>query len=257
MKKLSILLISCVLLLVGIISARTSEDANIQPQQQVVTTEQTEEQSSIFTTTIQPSVSGFDVSIREYGDLNPNNRVVLYMHGAGGRETAIVEAASTEATIVSPTYPLSELELDDPDDSFIYETLDVGIQHIRDAGYEDQDIQVVGFSLGSGPALYAAANYPDLDSVIIIGGFANVGDVCVQISPQLCTLVPSDFLDSTSLAQMSMAPIYQYHGLQDELVGFEFGEELHQLISGPKEFTQYEGGHSDFDIAEILRERPL
>ncbi len=192
------------------------------------------------------------VFAREYGELDGSGSVVLYLHGVAGRETQKVEDASTVAPVLSPTYPTGSLSVLGPDDSLIYETVDASIAYLRESGYDDSDIHVFGFSLGSSPAIYAAVNYPEVARVYVVGGFSSFNDTCQILAPQFCTLAPASFLNTASFAADTVAPIDQYHATDDLVVDISLGKKLHAAIGGPKSFTELSGGHAEFDIIDIL-----
>ena len=123
---------------------------------------------------------------------------------------------------------------------------------MRERGYRDEQIVVFGFSLGSSPAVYASAMYPDLQKVIVVGGFSTFTDACLLLAPQLCSLIPDSFLDTEPFAATSQAPIEQYHGDNDQIVDISLGRKLNDFITGPNTFTVFPGGHSEFNIVELI-----
>lgn len=198
---------------------------------------------------------GGEVELRYYEN-KQSDQILIFFHGLGNPDTETPLKAAGLVNVIAPVY-LSDGLLPIPfDDQELYDAVDLAMQEAGRLGFSDEKISVVGFSMGSAQAVYAATKYPDLNISIPIAAFTSFKDVCIDLAgASTCTLVPQDYLLSEEIAGDAVAPVHQYHSVDDKVVSFEEGKRLHSFLgSENKKFTQITGEHSGYDIIQIINE---
>ena len=105
-------------------------------------------------------------------------------------------------------------------------------QQQQDAGIASQRIFLAGFSQGGALALYTGLRYPQP-----LGGI-------IALSTYLCL---HDTLTTEMSPYATQLPVFMAHGLQDEVLPFDFGKksaELLQSVGIPVDWHDYAMGHS-------------
>jgi hypothetical protein len=176
----------------------------------------------------------------------------LYLHGNAGRLPFIVEALAREGNLLSPAYPGYSASEGRPDTKNVGETVDLAIEFLRSRGIESKDVIVLGHSLGGSPAVYAAAQYPEISKVILVNTFYSMKSMCESLYKIFCVFA-GGIHDTAAIAPLARAPIRQFHVKDDKIVPFEQGRALFEIIGSPdKKFTIIQGSHADFDVDEVL-----
>lgn len=109
--------------------------------------------------------------------------------------------------------------------------------------YDESDIHVVGYSLGSAMASFLAAeNEPQ--SVTLVAPFYSIVDMKnkrIPIVPNFLLKYP--FCNNKNLAK-TKCPIYIFHGTEDELIPYDSAERLAQIRPNETQLVALEGtGH--------------
>jgi len=117
---------------------------------------------------------------------------------------------------------------------------------------KDEDIYVVGRSLGTGPAVYLASKEKSIKSLILISPFKSIK----LIKNAILSFFLLDIFKSIDIIGNVSCPILFIHGLNDPLIDFTHSEELftksdnknnqNDLILNP-EMT-----HNDFDVEKDI-----
>jgi fermentation-respiration switch protein FrsA (DUF1100 family) len=116
------------------------------------------------------------------------------------------------------------------------------------ARYPTSRIAVFGESLGTGVAIWLAAEKP-LARVLLQAPYTSIADVAAAAYPFLPVrfLLKDRYRSDERVARVT-APVLVIHGERDRVVPIEYGERLYALIRAPKKFVRFpEGGHVDLD----------
>ena len=106
-------------------------------------------------------------------------------------------------------------------------------------------IVVIGYSLGTGPAVRVAAEEP-VAALLLQAPYTSIGDVASYRFPYVpVRLLLTEQLDSTKYIRRVKAPILVQHGITDPVIPYQFGKELFDLAPEPKTFVRMdELGHA-------------
>ena len=186
----------------------------------------------------------------------PNNNsknVILYFHGNAGRVTDILQKASSIATVVSPAYPGYGESEGNPTEANFYETADLTMKYLLNKGYSQNQIIILGHSLGGADAVYTAEKYPQVQKLILVNTFDSVFSFCWPKFNILCTFT-YNYLNSDQLAHHLTVPTREFHDLADAVIPYSQGQELFKAVSSPdKKFETIPGTHSSFDVLHVLQ----
>lgn len=185
----------------------------------------------------------------------PNGgKVYLYLHGNAGRLPFIVEGLAREGSVLAPAYPGFSASEGRSDTKNINEVVDLSMEFLHAKGIKDKDIVVVGHSLGGSPAVYAAARYPELGKVVLVNTFYSIQKMC-EAQYYIFCIFSGGIHDTAAIAPLAKAPIRQFHDLSDNVIPFEQGRALFEILGSPdKEFITLSGSHSDFDVGTVLKD---
>ena len=106
-------------------------------------------------------------------------------------------------------------------------------------GTQAGQVIVLGYSMGNGPAVQVAAEYP-VAGLVIEAGFASAFSVKSNLGARL--LAPFDVFPSERLLRRVKCPVLIIHGTQDGTVPFEQGLRLYAAAPGPKRLIAIPGG---------------
>jgi uncharacterized protein len=127
----------------------------------------------------------------------------------------------------------------------VYLDVLAGYRYLTDTlGVLPENIVVYGFSLGSGPATYMAAE-TEVAGIITEGAFTSVPDLGAEIYPWL----PIRLFARTGFGNLQRArtiekPWLMLHGRNDEMVPFSHGEALAGVAIDAR-FVPMNSGHND------------
>ena len=172
-------------------------------------------------------------------------KALLYCHGNAEDATGSMEylklAVGDKFTIAAVDYPGYGLSEGSPDEEGCYRVvhrLYDWLIEIR--GFKPEDIIVVGFSIGTGPAVELAATKP-------VGGL--VLQAPYLSAPRIVTKVrvlPIDPFPNLKRIGDIKCPLIVIHGTDDSIIPFAQGKELFELAPEPKTFVPVEGAdHND------------
>ena len=123
--------------------------------------------------------------------------------------------------------------------------------------YGAERIVLWGESLGSGVALALAAEQP-VARIVLEAPFLSAMDIAQGAYPFVPVrfLMKDTFRSDERIAQVTV-PVLILHGARDRIIPIRFGERLHELVRGPKQFIRLpEAEHNDheqFGATEMLR----
>jgi fermentation-respiration switch protein FrsA (DUF1100 family) len=112
--------------------------------------------------------------------------------------------------------------------------------------YAPERLALWGESLGSGVAVVIAAAKP-VGRVVLESPFSSAADVgAAHYWYVPVRLLMKDQFRSDLLAARITAPVLVMHGDRDQVVPFELGQRLYELIQSPKQFVRFPGlGHNE------------
>ena len=172
-------------------------------------------------------------------------KAILYCHGNAESARAakrvlgsIAEAGYTVATVDYPGYGLSD---GTPDEKGCYRVVHRLYDWLVDEqGFAPSDIIVVGYSIGTGPAVELAATC-QVGGLVLQAPFLSAPRVVTKI--RILPIDPFPNLKRIGDISCQLAVI---HGTNDQVIPFSHGRKLYGLAPEPKRFVAVDGaGHND------------
>ena len=155
--------------------------------------------------------------------------VVLYLHGNVGdngrslRQTRLLEASGYDRLLIDYRgFGKSEGEIDEEAD--MTEDLQAVYDQLKQEYREDQII-LAGYSMGSGPASFLAANN-NPGGVVLVAPFTSLVDMKNEFFWMFPDLLMKYELNNLEHLALSSCPVYILHGTADELIPFSMAEKL-------------------------------
>jgi len=173
--------------------------------------------------------------------------VVLYLHGNGGNVTNCAAAMKgfhqAGATVLAFDYRGYGLSEGTPSETGVLADARAARRWLaKQAGVQEKDIVLAGFSLGGGIAVDLAAK-EGARGLILENTFTSLPDVAESHYPLLPVhWVMSTRLDSEAKIARYHGPLLQTHGDADDVVPFDLGKRLFQAANEPKTFVAIRGG---------------
>jgi fermentation-respiration switch protein FrsA (DUF1100 family) len=176
----------------------------------------------------------------------------LHLHGNAGNVThrdlsaaTIREAGSSVLLLDYRGYGRSEGK---PGESGLYRDADAAYEWLIGKGYTPTQIILHGESLGTAVAAELASRRQSA-GVILEAPFTSARAVAGRVLPVIGPLLISGF-DTKSRLSKVRVPVFIVHGDADEVIAYEFGQELYLAASEPKRFWTIRGAtHNDLHIA--------
>ena len=177
-------------------------------------------------------------------------KALLYCHGNAEDATGSMEylklAVGDKFTIAAVDYPGYGLSEGSPDEEGCYRVVHRLYDWLIEArGFKPEDIIVVGFSIGTGPATELAVTKP-------VGGL--VLQAPYLSAPRIVTKVrvlPIDPFPNLKRIGKIKCPLTVIHGTDDSIIPFAQGKELFGLAPEPKCFVAVEGADHN-DLIDVL-----
>jgi hypothetical protein len=164
---------------------------------------------------------------------------VVYFHGNGGHigyragKTRAFTAAGHGLLLVS--YRGYGGNPGKPTEAGLFADASAAYAFVRDQGTAPGRIAVIGESLGSGVAVYLAAEH-EVGALMLEAPFTSAGDVGQRAYPILpVKLLIKDPFDSLSRIGRVKVPLLVVHGERDEVVPVALGRRLFEAAGEPKE----------------------
>ena len=161
------------------------------------------------------------------------------MRGRRGGAEARRAAPFTVAAVDYPGYGLSAGK---PDEDGCYRNVHRLYGWLRaERGFAPDEIAVVGFSIGTGPAVELAAS-EDVAALVLEAPYLSAPRIMTRFRVLAIDPVPN-----LKRIGMVRCPVLVLHGTADAVVPFSQGRALFELANEPKRFVPVEGaGHNDF-----------
>jgi uncharacterized protein len=120
---------------------------------------------------------------------------------------------------------------------------------VRGQGFRPSQIVIYGESLGTAVTSEVAAERP-CAGIILQSGFSSLRKIGIQMVPITRiyppALYPKPLLDSASRMAVEKKPLLVIHGVKDQTVPFDHGEEVFNNAAEPKTFLRLsEAAHTD------------
>ncbi len=181
---------------------------------------------------------------------------VVFFHGNGGHigHRAARTRAFTEAGhgLLLVSYRGYGGNPGKPTEAGLFADSRAAYDFLVDEGVPPVRIAVIGESLGSGPAVYLAAER-QVGALLLEAPFTSAGDVGQRAYPFLpVKLLIRDPFDSLSRIADVRVPLLIVHGERDEVVPVELGRRLFEAANEPKRGIFLPGAHhNDLDAHDI------
>jgi len=200
--------------------------------------------------------------VRIHGWHYPNESaelVVIVSHGNAGNISGRIGIAETllnsGAAVVMYDYRGYGQSEGNPTESGLYKDIEAVVHHlINEKDYNENDMVMYGRSLGGAIAAYAATKF-NLRGLVLDSSFRNLRAMIRDVYPFVPTaLARYQFPTDEYLMQLEGLPIMIMHSPDDEIVSYQQGRALYELIDQPKMFVDLRGGHNDnfFTSREIV-----
>ena len=204
-------------------------------------------------------VCRYDAECRGYVDIGTNGvkiaaivrgqemgrKALLYCHGNAEDATGSMEylklAVGDEFTVAAVDYPGYGLSDGSPDEEGCYRVVHRLYDWLVETrGFKPEDIIVVGFSIGTGPATELAATRP-VGGLVLQAPYLSAPRIVTKVR-----LLPIDPFPSLKRIGQIGCPLTVIHGTDDSIIPFAQGKALFGLAPEPKKFIAVEGaGHND------------
>ncbi len=119
-------------------------------------------------------------------------------------------------------------------------------------GVNEQDIILMGRSLGTGVATFLATEY-DVAALVLISAYSSLPEVAAEYYPFFpVSLLMRDRFDNLDRIKNITAPLLVFHGEMDRIIPLPYGLKVYDAAQGKKEFIRLPGqGHNDLDMDQI------
>ena len=202
--------------------------------------------------------------IRIHGWYFPNESaelVVILSHGNAGNISGRIGIAETllnsGAAVVMYDYRGYGQSEGKPTEAGLYMDIEAVVHHLKaEKGYSENDMVMYGRSLGGAVAAYAATQF-NLRGLVLDSAFQNLRSMIRDVYPFVPTaLARYRFPTDEYLMQLEGLPIMIMHSPTDEIVSYEQGRALYDMIGQPKMFVDLRGGHNDnfFTSRDIIQQ---
>ncbi len=175
----------------------------------------------------------------------------LHLHGNGGNITHrelsaqnIIAAGSSVLLLDYRGYGKSDGQ---PSEQGLYRDAEAAYDFIVSHGFRPEQILIHGESLGTAVATWLAARKP-CGGVVLEAPFTSAKAVAGRVLPLLGPALIRGF-DSLRRIKQVRAPILIVHGDRDEVIAYEFGQQLFAAANEPKSFWTISGAtHNDLHV---------
>lgn len=186
--------------------------------------------------------------------------VVLYFQGNGGgldlRSNRFRNLVSDGTGLIALNYRGYGGSSGSPNESGLI--TDAQTAHaFAAARYAPERVVLWGESLGTGVAVALAATRP-VGRVLLESPYTSTVEVAASIYPLVPVrlLMKDQFRSDQRIARVTV-PVLILHGALDRIIPIRFGERLHELVRGPKQFIRLpqaeHNDHEQFGALEKVR----
>ncbi len=144
-----------------------------------------------------------------------------------------------------------------PTEEGLYKDAHAYMQWLQSQGILTNNIIVYGESVGTGPAVQMAVDYPGLNRLILQTPFTSLTDTAAAHYPFFpVRLLMKDRYDNLSKIKTIKTPLIIVHGTKDSIVPYAQGKALFDAAPEPKSLITIQGGdHNDlgsYNVSEKI-----
>jgi len=132
-----------------------------------------------------------------------------------------------------------------PDERGTYNDAEAAWQYLQQRGYRNDQIVIMGRSLGAAIAAELATHHSP-GALVLESTFTTLPKMAAELYPYLPVRWLSRFHYETIDRLPSInTPLLILHSREDEIIPFSHGEQLFEIANPPKQFLELKGGHND------------
>lgn len=174
---------------------------------------------------------------------------IMYFHGNGGsvstRPKKIATYAASNYGLLAVSYRGYGGSTGSPSERGFLTDAEAAYVWLKSQGVSENDILVVGESIGTGVAVQFAAKHR-IRAMALEAPFANAVDIGAAAYWYLpVRLLMHDQFRSADYIASVKVPLWITHGTDDQLIPFAQGQKLFSLANDPKTFVAVQGGTHD------------
>lgn len=202
----------------------------------------------------------------QFWEINPNNakKYIIFYHGIGQNISTNQQMYKSIINkgygVIAPEYiSFDKTELSE---KAIKVKTQSAIDYLNKQGIQNKDIGVVGFSMGSFPAVETAYRNKDIKFLVLISPFNSLKNEIAMLTQGIALKLPKvikysikkfpfilshldNIFKTKKKLQKINTPLYIIHSENDKVVPKKSSEELSKKVKNLKEFIVVEkGGHN-------------
>lgn len=183
---------------------------------------------------------------------NKSKNLIIYSHGNGEDIGEIYQRLkkinSLGFNVIAYDYYGYGLSEGKMSAKFVPEIADAVWDFAISKNFDAENITIMGYSMGSAPSCYLAAN-KNPKALIISSGFASAFQTIFPKNP-----LPWNMLNNASFVKQTKCPILIFHGKKDRIVPYWNAKILYKASNEPKFFVSVkDAGH--YSVIKILDEK--
>ncbi|GJM29836.1 MAG: alpha/beta hydrolase [Cyclobacteriaceae bacterium] len=179
-----------------------------------------------------------------------SRQLLIYFHGNAGNLYQRLEPAARlyqmDLDVLLVSYRGYAKSTGTPSEHGIYTDGASAVQYAIDQlGYREEDISILGRSLGSTVAIHTA-QHRNFKSVVLVTPLTSGKEMAVAMGLGMLKFLAGDSYNSVEKINNIAAPILIIHGDKDEVVPYTMGKNLYDVFQGKKKMvTIKNGGHNN------------
>ncbi len=189
--------------------------------------------------------------------MNANRQVIIWFHGNTGdvSQTAnsVLPFIHEGYGVLMPEYRGFSTNPGTPSEKGFYSDARAFMLWLQAQGVPETRTIVYGQSLGSGPAVQMANEFPLVSTLVLEAPFTSALDVASRNYPFVPTdMMLKDRYDNMSKIKSIRAPLIVVHGERDTVIPFIYGKTLFDAAPEPKSMIAIpDGGHNNLYESNI------
>ncbi len=163
---------------------------------------------------------------------------VIYVHGnaedAGSATAKLLFDHLEACSVYVPEYPGYGHAPGRPSVDGIQSAVEDALGHVRSLRFDEKNIFVVGYSLGTGSSIRLAADHPALGGLVLLEAFTTLRDVARTYMPRAgcaVNLMPV-YYDNLDAIRRVRCPTRLFHNQRDPLIPFAHSQMLCDACRG-------------------------
>lgn len=118
-----------------------------------------------------------------------------------------------------------------------------------DLGYHEQDIILVGRSMGSGPCCHLAGQFKNVAALILVSPYTSLKAATRSLFGSVASLLVRERFDNLKAMEQVRCPTLIIHGAKDTLIPDSHAKELYSKCVGASRLIMpVEMTHNEYDI---------